>query len=189
MIYGKNMATTLSRTKRARKNLFLKLALEQKFDPELRAYFKKIVRQFIIFFSTTGLPLPLNTFENDTKDLLSKHYTRVAKAFVTEARDAILTKPDGALKSMGLLVKEESLLTDEQSEIILLASAVFIARSIESQSALLDKTTNKNIQDSIDKASQNLIQSGEPFTAANLNAEATFILGSKLAARETTIVM
>ena len=170
----------LGRTRRARRNLALKLILERRFAPELTRYFNRIVADFRTFYIATGQPIGSTSFSDDTVSLLKKQYLRVSKAFSNEMRLSLLPE-----KSLNTKQDDEN----EFSDIIDAGILLFIQRSLPERSANLDETTTNDINDSIQKAQQDLAAEGLTATNLAVGTAAARILKRKVDGRKTTINM
>jgi len=175
----------LGRTRRAKKNLALKLVLEQRFKPEISAYFNKIIKNFMAFYITTGSALRSDSYSDDTVALLKKQYIRVSRQFSREMREEgsrLIDIPKALTK------QNEDEIDAELSAIITAALGIFIGRESKNRGALIDGTTQNNINAAIQQAQQQLADKQELQTNLAVGILAAAILKRKFKSRQNTIV-
>jgi hypothetical protein len=167
----------LGRTKRARRNLALKLVLENRFKPELRKYFNTITKEFRTFYTATGRIISPESFSGDTQALLKKHYLRVSRAFNDEMQLSF-TDQKKYLKKQN----EE----EEQAKIDA-ALLLFINQVTPERSNIIDETTMKDINKSVLEAQAQLVTEEKETTNVAVAALSALLMSQKFQARETTI--
>ena len=172
-----NTKQLLGRTKRARRNLALKLVLERRFKPELTAYFNKIIKEFRTFYIATGRTIDVNSFSDDTKSLLKKHYLRVSNAFSDEMR----------VSDVGKSMRYQKQSEEEVAGIVDASLIVYVNQKVPERGVVLDQTTMRDIDDSVIEAQTTLADDGDELTNAAIGVLASSILKRKVDSRKSTI--
>jgi len=172
----------LGRTKRARRNLALKLVLERRFKPEVRSYFNNIVNNFLAVYVATGQTITPESFTSDTQSLLKKQYLRTSKAFSNEMR---LSQE----KAYGQwLVKQEE--DDNQFATLIDAALLTFINQVTPQRAELIVNTNiEDINTSVREATNQLVRDNRAISDESVGLLAATILRRKFQGRNTTITM
>ena len=194
------MPRTLNRTKRARKNLALKLILESRFQPEVRTYFNSIVRQFRTFVAATGQTLPSRAFEDETISLLTKQYKRVSKAFSSEMRTSLAKRPKSADLNLEKrpstdtfnLEKRPSVhtkQTQQEEDSINAILSIFVRDIASLRGGVIDQTTRSDMDVSLRQAVAQLTDEGEVITNVAVADRGARILKRKTMGREIAVVM
>lgn len=127
--------------KRARRNLALKVALEQPFIRELKTYFNRLSRTAIERYRVNGEFITATQFDFGTQAVLSKQYRRVSRKFRTDLRDSMSD-------TKSFETKQDSQITATTNA----ALAVFILDASEKSSNIIDKTTENQIVKSFQEA-------------------------------------
>lgn len=177
-----NAKQLLGRTKRARRNLALKLILERRFLPELTTYFNKIVRNFRILYIATGTQLPTVSFNQETKLLIRRQYIRTSKAFSNEMRLSMAGE-----KNIEITKQAED--EGQFDPIIGAALFAYINDQVPQTATKLNQTTTKDMDDSVKEATAQIREEGGDINDASVGLLASIILKKKLDARKTTIAM
>lgn len=179
-----NTKKLLGRTKRARRNLALKLVLEKRFLPEIKSYFNTITKDFKSLYIATGEKIQPDYYNDETVALLKNQYKRVSNAFSNEMRIAATKKEI----QISFYTKQEE---DQQNteDLIEAALVLFVNRSSKERSALLDDTTNKDINDAVFEATQQLEEEGKETNNLTIGLLAAILLKRKFAGRESGIAL
>lgn len=171
------------RNKRARRNLALKLALENTFTREVKSYFNNVRKAVINDFIRTGEIRNGASFNIATKSMLEKHYRRVARAFSNEMR---LYVSDAKMMH---LIEIKQMSEDDMEKLIAAILAVSIVNRATEQADVIDQTTTNNINEAFAKSSQELIEEGTPVTTPALAAAVSVALKRALDGRVSTIAL
>ncbi len=172
----------LGRTKRARRNLALKLVLERRFFPELTAYFNEIVRNFRTLFIATGTVLTTASFNLETQLLIRRQYVRTSKAFSNEMRLAMAGSKSGDFTKQA----EDD---NEFDGVIAAALFAYINQEVPQTATKLNQTTTKDMMDSVQEATEQIREEGGDVNDSSVGLAASIILKRKLDARKRTIAM
>lgn len=172
----------LGRTKRARRNLALKLILERRFLPELTIYFNRILRNFRTLYIATGMKLDVSTFNRETTLLIRRQYIRTAKAFSNEMRLALAGE-----KNIDFTKQIEE--NDQFDPIIDAALFAYINEQVPQTVAKINQTTTKNIADSLQQGTAQILEEGGDINERSVGLAASIVLKRKLDGRKTTISM
>ena len=179
-----NTKALLGRTKRARRNLALKLILENTFRREVITYFNKIIRLFVKKYSETATILTRSEINNLTIELLKKHYKRANKVFCNEMRLYLFP-----IKFFNNFQYKQDDLDKRVDEVVAAASIIFIADQSKERSVVLDDTTLKNMQASVEAAQAQIVEEGLINDKETLIALAFLILKRKFKGRTDTIAL
>lgn len=170
----------LIRTNRAKRELALKLVLEDRFKTEVRSYFKTIVNDFRGFYTSTGMVIENSSFRDDTKEMIKKQYRRVSRHFKNDMRDS-----DKKASSIGMETKKVS----EINEAVDIEIAMFIAKEAPARGVMIDNTTKKNMEASVSVAVQGAIDEGQSLNNVVIASVAADLLTEKFKGREEAISM
>jgi len=176
----------LGRTRRARRNLALKLVLERRFLPELSTYFNNILKSFRAILIATGEILPVTSFNDETKALLKKQYLRTTKAFSNEMRLAI--DPTKSFHNFQYEVKQDEG-ESRIDELIAAALILFTNQVTPERSQLIDQTTLDDMSNSVTEAGDELFENNQPLTNASIGIVAARKLKRKFDGRKKTIAI
>lgn len=166
------------RTRRARRNLALKIVLEKEFTPSLQRYFDDVRRAAIRNFRDNAGPPNLTILGDKTEKLLKRHYRRVVKTFRNEMR---LYISDGNFNSDDLSEKEEAAINQ--------IMAIFIANQSQVRAGQINRTNIKDINDSFAEAQEELIRDERSVTPAAVLIIANRKMKDKFKGREGTIAL
>lgn len=181
-MHGINTKNLPTKSKRAIDNYSLKLALEQKFRPEIRSYFKKIQDEATKLYQKGVVSIDPRALNTLTTELLKKQYVRTSRAFKNETR-AHLEKHNK--KKLKLIYKqtEEELLDEQVNQEL----AIFIAVQSKLRSTFIDRTTQKDIENAYIESQSNLVDQSPEITNEEIANAASIALATKLASRVNTI--
>jgi len=182
MNIGINTKKLRARNRRARRNLALKLVLENTFRPEVSAYFNSIRRKLINDFKETGIVPSIQKYTDDTRELLEKQYMRVSNSFRNEMRLFLNVK-----NMINILEKKQENQEDQVNEVIDAMLAVFIANTTNQHSQLIDTTTQQNINSSFQSATSEAIEKGQGDDIDLISALAFTELGTNFRGRSDAI--
>jgi hypothetical protein len=154
--------------------LALKLSLEDRFRPRIRAAFNAIIKDFRIFVAATGTIPTLRKYQAVWETLVDNHYKRTQNAF----------------KGVILPGKKQVEITDEDREEILLLALLTWREQNASQSAVaITATTRDNMFDAINTALEQARNEGITLTNRELAVSAAAILRRKLQSRVSGIAI
>ena len=183
---GHNTKALADNTRRAKRNLALKLALESTFKRELNTYFNKVIKLFKRTYSETATIPTQNDINKATQTILKKHYIRSNKVFRNEMRLYLLPEEKTFIFTS---TKQTDDLEQEIEDTVKLASSIFITNEVPKRASILDDTTVKNMQESVDKANMDLAKEGKPQTKENIIDEASKNMKDKFDGRIGTIAL
>ena len=152
-----------------------KIAFENIFLPEIKAYFKVIRTDFEVFYSSTGQAISMEEYRDITLALIKKQYNRVSKVFKYDLRKNEKKQDE----------------TQEQGEDRLISTAIifFILTEAKKTTDFILQTNAKNITEAIGKARVVLFEKGIPETKQAIAKEASAILKDKFEGRTQTIAI
>ena len=157
-----------ARNRRARRNLALKLQLENTFKREVKSYFFNLRKKLFGSYARTG-DLPRESeFREDTISMLRKHYNRVYRAFGNEMR-LFIEKSN----QMNLQTKQDDV-QDKIDRVVDQAAAIYIVNESINRAGLIDRTTINDANESIQQATQDIVESG-----GNVTTEAVSVIAAK----------
>ena len=185
MNIGMNTKATFGRTRRARRNLALKLMLEATFRSEVITYFNKITRLFKDRYSTVIAPLTHYDINEMTQDLLSKQYKRANKLFRDEMRLYLFPEKTFTVEEK----KQDEENRKKIDETMAAASILFISKQKQERAGLLDSTTIDNMNDAIIEADNEASASEVTLTKEEILALTTIKLKRKFKGRTDTIAI
>lgn len=180
-----------ARNKRARRNLALKIQLENPFKRELNAYFNSLRKKIFDYYLKTGQVMPINDFRDDTIALLRRHYKRVGRAFTNEQRLFVSKNLDIFEAEIDNTALFLNIKQDDQKieDVVAGALAIFVVDQSILRSVEIDETTFENINASLDQANQQLINEGQAVTLTAVGLIAQRIFKRKNQSRINTIAI
>ena len=179
---GLNIKKSEARDKRARKNLALKLSLESTFIPELKSYFSRIVKEVTNTLVKDGVLVPGSLFNEPTRRLLAKQYSRTAKAFIGEMR--LFLDENKTIFELETKQKEED---SKVADAVAISVAMQISASSIIRSDVIDRTTDDDIKSAFSEASDQVSTSGSLISNVAISSLMADILRMKFAGRINTI--
>jgi len=154
-----------------KKQLKLKIKLEEKFRPEVKRLFQKINAEFRIGIST-GTFIRAYRYKSQLETILDNHYGRVQNAFMGVVKTD--TKQD-----------EENL-----NDAVLAALLMWGERTGTVVTDEMLNTTQNNMDDAVTQARQSFANEGNySFTTRELAVVSATILSRKFKGRENTIII
>lgn len=161
-----------------------KVRLENLLKPGLRRIFRRMVEDFRITVARTGFPQPASKYQPQFQTLLEEHYRKVQKAF----SGAILlhNNADQFVELRRKQVDEEE---EDIDELILAMFLLWREQYAASQADIISKTNQRDMQDAVNEAREELNRQGEPTDSRSVAAAASVILARKLGARVDLIVI
>jgi hypothetical protein len=140
-----------------------KLKLEANVSPKLNRFFREISRSITPILRVTGRVPTLNSFRDDLVVILTKHYKKVAKEFRGDTVDS-LTKAF----NIDAETKQDTVegVADEVSDVTTEALATIIALRAPRQADFILATTEKELNQSMDKVLTEAAMEGESLTMA-----------------------
>ena len=173
-------------TRFAISQLAKKVKLEDNVSPKLTRFFREISRSITPVLRVTGRVPSLNAFKDDLVEILRKHYVKVAKDF---KGDAVTT----LTKSAGIDVetKQETIeeVADEATQIVDEALATIIALRAPRQADFILQTTEKELNQSMDKVIVDAAKEGERLTLAEQGRRTARDFNQKIPGRVETIAI
>lgn len=166
-------------TRRARRNLALKIALEQPFIGELNTYFNKIRKTAINRYKRNTEFLTSNQFDFGTEAVLTKQYRRVSRAFKDEMRLFLNTE-----KAIEIKQTEQELEATVNT-----ALSVFIPNAVNASSREIDSTTTDDISKSFLEASLEITEGGNALSTNAVSTLASLKMAQKFSGRISTIAL
>jgi len=160
-----------------------KLKLEKTFRPEVVSLFRRMVKDFTVRFSATGRITDASSFEGEWVGLLQKQYNRVQGQFA----GSVSKFANKSFFGIGVKVDE---IEEGSDDSILFAFALL--KWLEEHSAesaeIITNTNQRNIEDAVDEARQNLLDEGDEFSDRDIALTAAVILKRKFSGRVGTII-
>lgn len=146
-----------------------KKRLEAELKRDLVPFFNSIVSDFEIIYSQTGQTFDADAYSSNLVSILIKHYKSVL------------------LKFGFLLSEREHIEDDELYNLLQSAHLLYALNRSDKQSKLISKTTNSDIDKSINEATSFLLVSGLSTSRDSITEEASKRLLRKLTGRSTVI--
>lgn len=146
-----------------------KKQLETDFKRKLIPFFNQIVSDFEIIYSQTGKTFDADAYLSELISLLINHYRKV-------------------MNKLGfLLSKREKINNDDLMLLLQSAHLMYSLNRSDTQSKIITRTTNTDIDKSIDEATTFLLIGGYSMSRDSITEEASKRLSGKLSARTTVI--
>lgn len=152
----------------ARRDLIQKLNLEQKLAREISKINNKITAGTIKSFNDSGLSFDASTLEVDLADTLNEHYQKTTNVFASQL---IADLPDDILAT----VDEETLIQE--------SLALYMLARAADQAAIITKTNQKNVDDSVVTARQSRDDDDKPLSHRDQARAAGVLTARKLRTR------
>ena len=163
-----------------------KLKLEAQVSPKLNRFFREISRSITPVLRVTGRVPTLDSFKDDLIDILTKHYKKVAKEF----KGDVVTEVTKSA-SLDIETKQETIedIADESQSVLNEALAATIAIRAPKQADFILATTEKELNQSVEKVSIEAAKNGERLTLAEQGKRAARDFNEKIPGRVETIAM
>lgn len=163
-----------------------KVKLEDNVSPKLNKFFREISRSITPVLRVTGRVPSLNSFKDDLVEILRKHYVKVSKEFKGDVVQT-LTKSAG----INIETKQETIedVADEADQIVNEALATIIALRAPRQADFILATTEKELNQSMEKVAIDAAKEGERLTLAEQGRRTARDFNNKIAGRVETIAM
>ena len=173
-------------TRFAISQLAKKVKLEDNVSPKLNKFFREISRSITPVLRVTGRVPSLNAFKDDLVEILRKHYVKVAKDFKGDTVTT-LTKSAG----IDIETKQETIeeVADEANQIVDEALATIIALRAPRQADFILQTTEKELNQSMDKVIVDAAKEGERLTLAEQGRRTARDFNQKIPGRVETIAI
>jgi len=181
---GLSLKQLAKRNRRARRNLALKLSLEKTFLPEIRRYFNRIAREISIQVAEGGRPSLDTEISNQTVELLSVQYRRVARAFQNEMRLFLSEK-----STIGAFEIKQEEQDEKNTEAVAMAVGVFIGIQSRERSSVINQTTQSEIEQVTTETVAEELAAGNPITGAVFATVLANKLRQKFSSRFNTIAL
>lgn len=154
-----------------------KLKLEANVTPKLTRFFREISRSIRPVLRVTGRVPSLQSFNDDLVEILTKHYTKVAKEF---KGDTVTTLTKSS--SVDIEIKQETIeaIADETEDLVDEALVSIIALRAPRQARFILNTTEQDLRDSVQKVSVAAATEGETLTLAEQGRRAARDFNSKI---------
>ena len=163
-----------------------KIKLEDNLSPKLTRFFRGISRSITPVLRVTGRVPTLDSFRDDLIEILTKHYRNVAKEFkgdvVTEVTKAASLDIETKQETIDVIAEEGESVLDE-------ALAATIAIRAPKQADFILATTEKELNQSVEKVSIEAAKEGETLTMAERGKRAARDFNEKIPGRVETIAM
>lgn len=154
------------------RQLNAKIQLDSKLKPKVKRLLKKIAKDFEKLYSEKGVIPNMQEYIESWHKLLVKHYQAVEDEFFGKAGEELGRKP-----------------TKEQVMLILLALAIMRQERASESSRQISDTNSEQIEESIEKAKQNLTESGLSLENSAVALLASQFFRDKIDGRSATIAM
>jgi prolyl oligopeptidase PreP (S9A serine peptidase family) len=152
-----------------RRELNLKLKLEQQLKPEISPIFRRIVSDFRILYAQTGRAVNVEQYKPQFETVLNNHYRRVQKAFTGQVEAS-----NGGKSFVRYEMKQEE---NENVEALILAALIAWRNETAPRKAeFITETNDIQMQKAIETARRDLAEQGEDTSNAAVAAAAAVIL-------------
>lgn len=156
-----------------------KLRLENTFLRELRPAFAQILRDFRTSVASFGRAQDASQYESRFKGLLQNHYDRVQRAFKGD-----VIEDNGGKVFLALIIKQDE---ERLNTLVDLALLEWRNQNSQKKASIITATNQRQMDQAIIDARQQLQEDGEETTPVSLSLSATTIVGRQFAIRSNTI--
>lgn len=146
-----------------------KKQLETNFKKKLIPFFDEIVSDFEIMYSQTGKTFDADAYLSELVSILINHYRQVNEEFGF------------------MLSDQENIDNEDLFDLLQSAHIMYALNRSDTQSKIITRTTNLDIDNSIDEATTFLLVGGFSTSRDSITEEASKRLSSRLNARTTVI--
>jgi hypothetical protein len=161
-----------------------KLRLEAQVSPKLNKFFREISRSITPVLRVTGSVPSLVGFKDDLVEILRKHYVNTAKAF----KGDVVTEITKSLP-IDIEVKQDTVeaVMDESEALLDDALIGIIALRAPRQADFILRTTEKELNQSLEKITIDAAKEGEALTIAERGRRTARDFNNKIPAKVETI--
>jgi len=163
----------------SKKELKEKHRLEAVFIPKLVPFFREIRNDFVRVYSTTGRIISLDQYRSKLEALVRDQYKRTQKAFKNSVPDR------NGVKSFSYFLEKKQYQDDEQltEDLIALGLLAWIDMRLKPQADIMLDTTNREINNSINRARNELAENNEPIDNLTVALTAAVFLDRSFSSR------